>query len=97
LLSDSTKRVYVFKASDRFGEQGIVCYIVADIVAMRITDFVMSCRAMGRTLEHFAYNYVAREMGRPLAVDYVPTAKNAPFAEFLGSLKPEMETWYEER
>ena len=97
LLSDSTKRVYVFKAADRFGEQGIVCYIVVDIVAMRITDFVMSCRAMGRTLEHFAYNYVAREMGRPPAVDYVPTAKNAPFAEFLGSLKPEMETWYEER
>ena len=54
----------------------------------RITDFVMSCRAMGRTLEFFAYNHVRRELGgdAPPRIDFVPTAKNAPFAAFLDRL-----------
>lgn len=97
LLADPSKRVYVFRAADRFGEQGLVCYAVADVPSRRLTDFVMSCRVMGRTLEHFAYNYITQDLGRPPAVDFAPTAKNAPFAEFLRSLKPVMETWYEER
>jgi FkbH-like protein len=97
LLEDASKRVFVFRARDRFGEQGIVCYIVADLESRRITDFVMSCRAMGRTLEHFAYNFASRSLGYSPAIDFTPSAKNAPFAEFLRGLKPVMETYYEER
>ena len=97
LLADASKRVFVFLASDRFGEQGLVCYVVADLESRRITDFVMSCRAMGRTLEHFAWNYVVRALGYPPAVDFVPSAKNAPFKGFLTNLKPEMESFYEQR
>ncbi len=82
LIADDSKRVFVFRAGDRFGEQGIVCYIVADLAARRITDFVMSCRAMGRTLEHFAYAHVAAALGYAPPVDFVPTAKNAPFKAF---------------
>ncbi len=96
LLVDQTKRVFVFRARDRFGEQGIVCYVVVNLAARRVTDFVMSCRAMGRTLEHFAYNYVAQQIGFPPAVDFTRTAKNRPFAEFLASLRPEMRTHYRE-
>lgn len=97
MLADPAKRIYVFLASDRFGEQGLVLYIAVDLSARRITDFVMSCRAMGRTLEHFAYNHVARDLGYAPAVDFVPTAKNAPFRDFLANLKPEMDTFYEAR
>lgn len=90
LLVDPSKRVYVFRLSDKFGAMGIVCYVVADVAARRITDFVMSCRAMGRTLEHFALNHVRHalaEEGLPLdSIDFAPTAKNAPFREFLGSI-----------
>ena len=86
LLSDPGKRVFVFRAGDRFGEQGIVCYIVADVEARRITDFVMSCRAMGRTLEHFALNHVADALGFRPELYYEPTAKNGPFKAFLDSL-----------
>jgi FkbH-like protein len=96
-LSCPTRRVYVFSTSDRFGEQGLVCYVVVDLESRRITDFVMSCRAMGRTLEHFAYNHVARALGYAPAVDFTPTAKNAPFRDFLANLKPEMDTYYEAR
>lgn len=97
LLRDGGKRVYVFETADRFGPQGLVCYIVADIAAGRITDFVMSCRAMGRTLEHFAYCHVARDLGVAPAVDFCPTAKNGPFRSFLVDIKPKMDSFYEER
>jgi FkbH-like protein len=96
LLADESKRVFVFRAGDRFGEQGVVCYIVADLPSQRITDFVMSCRAMGRTLEQFAYRHVAAALGSPPTVDFVPTAKNAPFKAFLDSGTDGMcgRTWY---
>lgn len=96
LVADPSKKVYVFRTSDRFGEQGLVCYIVVDLAAGRITDFVMSCRAMGRTLERFAYDYVSRDLGRRPGIDFVPTAKNAPFREFLASLDSGSGTRYRE-
>lgn len=95
LLSDPTKRVFVFRTSDRFGEQGVVCYVVADLAARRLTDFVMSCRAMGRTLEHFAYRHVCDTLGYEPAIDYAPTAKNAPFKAFLDA-GPIGTTYYRE-
>ncbi len=97
MLKDPLRRVYVFRTWDKFGEQGIVCYVVVDLEKRRITDFVMSCRAMGRTLEHFVYNFTARALGYAPAIDFVRSAKNAPFAEFLHGLEPSMETYYEER
>ena len=88
LLADGGKRVWVFRLGDRFGEMGIVCFIVADVAANRITDFAMSCRAMGRTLEYFAYGYACGQLGgeRAPEIDYSPTEKNAPFASFLERL-----------
>ncbi len=85
LLSDPDKRVFTFRAGDRFGDQGLVCYVVVDVPARRVTDFVMSCRAMGRTLEHFAFAHVCDVLGFVPSVDFVPTAKNAPFRRFLES------------
>ena len=91
LMADPAKRVYVFRLGDRFGDLGIVCYVVADLTARRITDFAMSCRAMGRTLEFFAYRHVCRDISAgagapPPAVDFRPTAKNGPFADFLAKI-----------
>lgn len=87
-------RVFVFRAGDRFGEQGLVCYIVVDAASRRITDFVMSCRAMGRTLEHFALGHVAQVLGYMPEIDFSPTAKNAPFAAFLSTLGAGLATHY---
>ena len=93
MLVNRDKKVFIFRAGDRFGEQGLVCYVVVDVPSKRITDFVMSCRAMGRTLEHFAYGHVCSQLGFVPAVDFAPTSKNAPFAGFLraieaGTLEP---------
>ena len=100
LVADPAHRVWTFRAGDSFGEMGLVCYVVYDCATARITDFVMSCRAMGRTLEHFAVNHVRRELaaeGLPLTgIDCVPTAKNGPFREFLSTLDLARDavTWY---
>ncbi len=60
--------------------------VVCDLETGRVTDFVMSCRAMGRTLEAFVFNYVRDEMsalGSPLkGIDYIPTPRNEPFHIF---------------
>lgn len=87
LLADDTKRVYVFRAGDRFGEQGLVCYVVADLATKRLTDFVMSCRAMGRTLEFFAYNHVVADLGYEPQIDFKETAKNKPFSDFIARIE----------
>ena len=100
LVADPAHRVWTFRAGDAFGEMGLVCYVIYDCATGRVTDFVMSCRAMGRTLEHFAVNHVRRELaaeGRPLAgIDCVPTAKNGPFRDFLAALDLSRDavTWY---
>ncbi len=90
--------VFTFRAGDRFGEQGLVCYVIVDQTAKRITDFVMSCRAMGRTLEHFALAYVEKALGYRPKIDFVPTAKNKPFADFLAGLDGSpLKTHFKER
>ncbi len=90
LMSDPSKRIYTFRARDRYGDMGLVCYVVCDLASARITDFVMSCRAMGRTLEDFALNHVRSalaEEGVTLAgIDFAPTVKNEPFRSFLASV-----------
>lgn len=95
LLKDETKKVFVFRTRDRFAEQGIVCYIVADLNLKRITDFVMSCRAMGRTLEYFAYDYVTSSLQEAYPIDFKSTAKNGPIKEFLNK-GPNGYTYYKE-
>ena len=96
MLADVNKKIFVFKAGDRFGEQGLVCYAIVDLAADRITDFVMSCRAMGRTLEYFACRHIERELGHLPPIDFAPTAKNAPFKAFLSSLQSRPETYFRE-
>ncbi len=87
LVADPSRRVWTFRVSDAFGDMGLVCYVVAVPSEGRVTDFVMSCRAMGRTIEWFALNHVRRALAAEGAalrrIDFSPTAKNGPFREFL--------------
>ncbi|MBR0197999.1 MAG: HAD-IIIC family phosphatase [Kiritimatiellae bacterium] len=85
LLEDNSKKIFTFRARDKFGDQGLVCYIIVDLQARRITDFVMSCRAMARTIEYFALDFVEKSLGFSPKIDFVPSPKNKPFADFLSS------------
>jgi len=86
MLKDASTEIYVFRTRDKFGEQGIVCYVVIDRANNRVTDFVMSCRAMGRTLEHYVYGFICTTLGATPIIDFAPTAKNRPFADFYATL-----------
>ena len=96
LVASPIHAVFVFRAGDRFGEQGLVCYVVVDLAERRVTDFVMSCRAMGRTLEHFVDGYVAGQLGYVPEIDFVATPRNGPFAEFLRTRGTGRQTHYSE-
>ena len=74
---------------DKFGDYGLVGVVLgvpADEQTLKLDTWLMSCRAMGRTVEHFTMNEIARQ-AEALGYDrilgeYQPTAKNVP-VQFL--------------
>lgn len=73
---------------DRFGDMGIIAlYLVyRNGEAADVDSFIMSCRALGRGAETAVMNRLkachAGGVNR-ITASFVPTAKNAPAAEFL--------------
>jgi FkbH-like protein len=83
------RRVYTYRVSDRFGDYGLTglaSLAMVDGVA-QVTDFVLSCRVMGRQVEGAILAHLcgeARRAGcRELIAQHIPTAKNRPCANFL--------------
>jgi FkbH-like protein len=75
--------------SDRFGDYGMVGLVLYAVTteAVVIDTFLLSCRAMGRGVEHrmlAEIGRIANERGRRHVVAlYRPTSKNVPAATFL--------------
>lgn len=71
-----------FELEDRFGKYGLIGYIVLkkEEKFLFISNWVMSCRVLKRTVEEFIMNdivYLANEMGYALVVgEYLPSEKN---------------------
>lgn len=86
--------VFSLAASDRIGNLGIVgeteIAFSEDKKSARLENFLMSCRALGRGIETaFAQKILQnlRERGiETVFAEYLPTAKNAPCANFLSAL-----------
>ena len=76
-------------AGDRFGEQGLVAFVLihVDGAVAEIVDWVMSCRAMNRTLEFAVENEVEKALVRDgvvlLRATYRPTVKNTPVSNLF--------------
>ena len=81
---------------DRFGDHGLVAVMIAapadgPAATLRIDTWLMSCRVIGRTAEHFVFKALlarARRLDyRHILGDYIPTKKNelvAPLYDGLG-------------
>jgi FkbH-like protein len=88
MINDPRCGVFSLRSGDRFGDNGIVgVAIVRDgDTAACIDSFLMSCRVIGRSIETaFLAHLVdwARRRGHQiLEGDFIPTAKNAPAADF---------------
>ena len=82
---------FAVKLQDKFGDYGLISVALAlpsHDDALHIDTWLMSCRAMGRTVEHFVLNHLvkaARDAGfTRLTGEYLPTAKNTPVRDLLG-------------
>lgn len=92
VVTDDTKRVYLYRVADRFGDNGVVAAIIVDLSkeVPEIEAFVMSCRIMGKNIEDAILEDVESDLrkagyGRLRGI-YFPTARNKPVAELYHRL-----------
>jgi FkbH-like protein/FkbM family methyltransferase len=82
----------VVRVSDRFGEYGLVGVVLFEIDAdrYRVDTFLLSCRVLGKGVEHAIVAALARRAvadGKSLVeFRFAATAKNAPAFDFLRGL-----------
>ena len=83
------REVFVARAGDRFGDQGLVAFVVV-AEGGELLDFTMSCRVAGRGLEERVAEAVFRELRargvRELRATWRRTAKNAPVRDLFERL-----------
>lgn len=78
------------KLTDKFGDYGLVAVVLGTAeneTCLRLDTWLMSCRAMGRTVEHFTMNQIASDAKArgytSILGEYLPTAKNVPVQSLL--------------
>jgi FkbH-like protein len=91
-LADPACRMYVLRLLDRFGDNGTVglAVVVSENSRWRIDTFLLSCRVIGRQVEHVLADRILRdaatEGGAAVEAEYVPTPKNGLVADFWRSV-----------
>jgi len=91
-LAQQGQECFVVEVRDRFGDYGLVGVVIygARDEALVVDTFLLSCRVLGRGVEHA----VLRELGRIAAqqgktsidMPFVPSKRNLPARRFLDSL-----------
>ncbi len=77
---------------DRFGDNGIISVVIGRRVAdgVMLDTWLMSCRVLGRQVEHATLNVVSEEVRRlgvrRIVGEYRPTAKNSMVRDFYPKL-----------
>jgi FkbH-like protein len=80
---------------DRFGDYGLVGMMLfsTDATDLHVDTFLLSCRVLGRGVEHHMVRYLAQfaeeRALKQLNLSYVPTAKNRPALNFLEAIASE--------
>lgn len=84
---------FSYRLEDRFGDYGIISVVVLEVEEknkFRIDTWVMSCRVMGRTVEHAILSHVLHELKQRgtayLVGEFIPSPKNAPVASLYEKL-----------
>lgn len=91
--SDKDCEVIAFSLSDRFGDNGLISYVVLRRQApdtFFIENWVMSCRVLKRGMEDFVLNTIVGHVraadARKLVGEYIPTPKNKLVAAHYDNL-----------
>jgi FkbH-like protein len=83
-IKHPSRSFFAIDVSDRFGDAGLTGIVSTEESdgVLRIVDFVLSCRVMGRkveeTLLHLAIQDAARRKARSVVATYLQTKKNKP-------------------
>lgn len=92
LIADPTLEKWVLKCSDKYGAYGTVgfCLVHRNAEAIRIEDFMLSCRVQGKMIEQAFFNFLGQQSADPpartLSVNFQPTARNKPAQGVLEEL-----------
>nr|VFJ73104.1 MAG: HAD-superfamily phosphatase, subfamily IIIC/FkbH-like domain-containing protein/non-ribosomal peptide synthase domain TIGR01720/amino acid adenylation domain-containing protein [Candidatus Kentron sp. FW] len=92
LLESGALECLVVEVKDRFGDYGLVGVILFRQTrdAIRVDTFLLSCRALGRGVEHrmlARLGEIAGERGLgTVEISYLPTEKNQPALDFLENI-----------
>jgi FkbH-like protein len=87
--ADASHSLMTMRVTDRFGDSGLtgIIGLAVEGNAMRMTDFLLSCRVLGRNVEEamlsIAVNEARSRGASTLIADFVPTPRNGPCLEFL--------------
>lgn len=91
---------WVAQVGDRFGDYGLVGAMIGEFTpdVLRLDSFLLSCRALGRGVEHRMLAYAGAEASQRgqhwVDVPVTPTAKNAPAQTFLREVSGTAATLY---
>ena len=91
LLREGGLNGFTVQVSDRFGDYGLVGLVLYSLIrdALRVDTLLLSCRALGRGVEHrilAELASIAKSSGlRVIELRLIPTGKNQPAHEFLGT------------
>jgi thioesterase domain-containing protein/acyl carrier protein len=89
IVDRSEKRILTVSVSDRFGDYGLVGSVVYELSggSLEVDSFMLSCRVLGRGVEHEVLRRLAKIAGDAGAtvinIAFDPTPKNIPFLNFL--------------
>ena len=92
LAEDENHLTFSFRLQDKFGEHGIISLVVAEVAppTLTIEAWVMSCRVLKRTMEHFVMDTLieaAHDNGcNRIAGRFIPTPKNTLVADLYPQL-----------
>ena len=87
---DKTSKIITFSVSDKYSDSGIIASIVINKIkeTYLIIEFLISCRALGRGLEHVFINQIIKKFSiKNLKIAYVKTDRNEPFIKFAEQIK----------
>ncbi len=91
-IIDAGRRFIIFGVTDRFsdyGEVGVIGYETSGN-ELRVTDWVLSCRAFSRSVEQFMLREIVKVVGdldlATVVMDFVATGKNKPAFDFFSAL-----------
>ncbi|HEY9695691.1 MAG TPA: HAD-IIIC family phosphatase [Trichocoleus sp.] len=88
-LSDERNHLFCFEVEDKFGAYGLVGLVGCSTESnhTRITDFVLSCRAMGKKIEEKmleqAMAFAKEKRHSRITAEYRPTSRNRPCFDFF--------------